>query len=226
MDKISSIANEAIDFYENCDIYNCMDILGNLYNATARAGSMALIQTEDKFKVGKAFALFTVMAKVQNKDLLSVAAENSFFCLYTVCKDDADLKAVAAYYIWAILKYAPETLQDKIEETYIANYSNHVMPNFRPGFGFINPYGNNSTIDSVMQYVAFLKSYYITLFYNPSNQQLLFKEKGIVMDEVLYSIKSEYNMSLIEKQSIGNLFSQQLFDEIEDTLYKDYSSQY
>lgn len=77
-----------------------------------------------------------------------------------------------------------------------------------------------------MQYVAFLKSYYITLFYNPSNQQLLFKEKGIVMDEVLYSIKSEYNMSLIEKQSIGSLFSQQLFDEIEDTLYKDYSSQY
>lgn len=46
------------------------------------------------------------------------------------------------------------------------------------------------------------------------------------MDEVLYSIKSEYNMSLIEKQSIGSLFSQQLFDEIEDTLYKDYSSQY
>ena len=226
MDKISIIPNNAIRFYEQRDIYNCMNLLGELYNVTARIGSIALIQTEDKFKVGKSFSLFAVMANVSDKDILSIAAENSFYCLYTVCRDKADLRAVAAYYIWAILKYAPETLQDKIEETYIANYSNHVMHNFRPGFGFINPYGNKSTIDSAMQYVAFLKSYYITLFYNPSNQQLLFKEKGIVMDEVLYSIKSEYNMSLIEKQSIGSLFSQQLFDEIEDTLYKDYSSQY
>jgi hypothetical protein len=103
MDKISIIANNAIRFYEQRDIYNCMNLLGELYNVTARIGSIALIQTEDKFKVGKSFSLFAVMANVSDKDILSIAAENSFYCLYTVCRDKADLRAVAAYYIWAIL---------------------------------------------------------------------------------------------------------------------------
>lgn len=71
-----------------------------------------------------------------------------------------------------------------------------------------------------------MKSYFITLFYNSSNKQLLFKEKGIVMDEVLEKVISEYKMLPIEKQSIGVAFSQQLFDEIEDTVLKDYSSQH
>lgn len=40
MDKISIIANNAIHFYEQRDIYNCMNLLGELYNVAARAGSI------------------------------------------------------------------------------------------------------------------------------------------------------------------------------------------
>lgn len=227
MDKISEIAIEAVRYYENRDLYHCMGVLGNLYNVTARAGSMALIQVEDKFKVGKAFALFATMANVQDKDLLSVATENAFFFLYETCKEnEGEIKAVSAYYIWTILQYSPETLQDKMIEVYIENYSSHGVRNFKPGFGFMNPYNDKSIIDNTIQFIAFMKSYFITLFYNPNSQQLLFKEKGIVMDEVLEKVISEYKMLPIEKQSIGVTFSQQLFDEIEDTVLKDYSSQH
>ncbi len=223
MDRISSTAIEAIRYYENRDLYHCMDTLGYLYNITARAGSLALMQTEDKFKVGKAFALFAVMAKVQDKDLLSVAAENAFYCLYKVCIENVgELRAVAAYYIWGILKYAPETLQDKIVETYIANYSSHGIRDFRPGYGFINPYENKVANSNARQFVVLIKSYFITLFYSADDRQLLFQEKGIIMNEVLESVKSDYLMMPLEKQNIGYLFSKQLFDEIEDTLNKDY----
>lgn len=223
MDRISSTAIEAVNYYENRDLYHCMNTLGDLYNITARAGSLALMQTEDKFKVGKAFALFTIMAKVQDKDLLSVAAENAFFCLYKFCTENVgESRAVAAYYIWGILKYAPETLQDKIVETYIANYSSHGICNFRPGYGFINQYDDKATIDNAMQFVTFIKSYFVTLFYNSDNKQLLFQEKGIVMSEVLDSVRLNHIVLPLEKQNVGYVFSQQLFDEIENTLNKDY----
>lgn len=226
MDKISNIAYEAVNFYENRDIYHCMDRLGYLYNVTAQAGSLALIQTDDKFKVGKAFALFAVMANVQDKDLLSVAAENAYFCLYKVCSENAnEIRAVAAYYIWALLQYAPKALQDKIVDAYISSYASNGTRNTRLGVGFVNPYYDNTTIENAMQFIISLKSYFITLFYNPKNEQLLFKEKGIIMVEVLEEVKSEYNVLPIEKQSIGDIFSQELFDEIENTLYKNYSSQ-
>ena len=73
-----------------------------------------------------------------------------------------------------------------------------------------------------MQFVTFIKSYFVTLFYNSDNKQLLFQEKGIVMSEVLDSVRLNHIVLPLEKQNVGYVFSQQLFDEIENTLNKDY----
>lgn len=54
------------------------------------------------------------MANVQDKDLLSVAAENAFFCLYETCKEnEGEIKAVSAYYIGQFYNILPKLYKIK-----------------------------------------------------------------------------------------------------------------
>lgn len=69
-----------------------------------------------------------------------------------------------------------------------------------------------------------MKAYFIVRFYNFRDNQLLFREKGIVLGELLESVRSRYRLLPIETQNLGEQFSQYVFDEIKDTLYKNYSS--